>query len=145
MQVGLVSKRDVEDFFRVLLWSKEFGVNTPDGRQVKQGVKGVFAGSAFNPKENVRLKDDHVITLPEYAGRMNIQLFKATDMNQKLRERAVPKHITLQELCRVAKDKGQTRTLLTSVWETPKLASELLAKTALENKDTYEFETSLKA
>ncbi len=142
---GLVSKRDVDDFFRVLQWSKEFGVNTPDGRQVRQGVKGVFAGSAFNPKENVRLKDDQVITLPEYAGRMNIQLLKSADLNQKLRERAVPKHITLQELCRVAKDEGQTRTVLTSIWENPKLASELLARTTSDNEGIYNFEKSLKA
>ena len=47
---GLIQKRYVDDFFEVLKWSKEFGVNTPDGRQVKQGVMGVFSGSAFNPK-----------------------------------------------------------------------------------------------
>jgi hypothetical protein len=41
-----------------LRWSKEFGVDTPDGRQVRQGVLGVFAVSAFNPHENVRLKDE---------------------------------------------------------------------------------------
>ena len=34
---GLVRKRDVDDFLDVLRWSKEFGVDTPDGRQVKQG------------------------------------------------------------------------------------------------------------
>jgi len=54
---GLVNKRDVDDFLEVLRWSKEFGVDTPDGRSVKQGVVSVFAAGVFNPKEIVRLKD----------------------------------------------------------------------------------------
>lgn len=32
---GLVRKRDVDNFFEVLRWSKEFGIDTPKGRQVK--------------------------------------------------------------------------------------------------------------
>jgi hypothetical protein len=55
---GLVQKRHIDDFFDVLRWSKEFGVDTPDGRQIKQGITGVFAGSSFDPKESVRLKDE---------------------------------------------------------------------------------------
>jgi hypothetical protein len=43
---GLVSKRHVDDFLEVLRWSKDFGVDTPDGREIKQGVVGVFAARA---------------------------------------------------------------------------------------------------
>lgn len=52
---GLVRKRDIDDFFDVLRWSKEFGSNGQEGRQIKQSTVGVFAGSAFNPNENIRL------------------------------------------------------------------------------------------
>jgi len=33
---GIVRKSHVDDFLEVLRWSKEFGVDTPDGREVKQ-------------------------------------------------------------------------------------------------------------
>jgi len=46
---GLVRKAHVDDFLEVLRWSKEFGVDTPEGRAVKQGVVGVFAASSFKP------------------------------------------------------------------------------------------------
>jgi len=46
---GLVGKKDIDDFFNILRWSKEFWVYTPEGGQVKQGIVGVFAGSVFNP------------------------------------------------------------------------------------------------
>jgi len=55
---GLVTKAHVDDFLDVLHWSKEFGVDTPDGMETEQGVVGVFAASAFNPRETVQLKDD---------------------------------------------------------------------------------------
>ena len=71
---GLVKKRHIDDFFNVLRWSKEFGFDSPDGRQIKQGITGVFAGSSFDPKESVRLKDESTISLASYAARMNIQL-----------------------------------------------------------------------
>jgi hypothetical protein len=45
---GLVEKKVVDDFLEVLKWSTEFGVDTTEGRQLKQGVVGVFAASAFD-------------------------------------------------------------------------------------------------
>jgi hypothetical protein len=47
---GLIQKKYLDDFFNVLKWSKEFGVDTPDGRQIKQGIVGVLAGSHLTPK-----------------------------------------------------------------------------------------------
>ena len=142
---GLVSKRDVDDFFNVLRWSKEFGVDTPDGRQAKQGVKGVFAGTAFNPKENVRLKDDKIISLAEYGARMNVQLLKAADLNQRIRHRGVPKDVSVQEICRMGRDEGQVRELLDRVWDDPKSAPELIAKASTSNTDIFEFEKYMAA
>jgi len=140
---GLVRKRHVDDFFNVLRWSKEFGVDTPDGRQIKQGITGVFAGSSFNPKESVRLKDETVISLPSYAARMNIQLLKASDFNEKLRDRGYHKRITVQKICRVSRNEKEVRAILEKIWENPEKSNEILAKVADKNKEVYEFEKML--
>jgi glutaredoxin len=140
---GLVQKRQVDDFLEVLRWSTEFGVNTSEGRTIKQGIVGVFAGSAFNPKENVRLKDESVISLATYAARINIQLLKAADFNEKMRERGIPKEITVQAICKAAKDEKEVRELLQTIWETSDKSSEILNKIVEKNEDVYEFEKML--
>jgi len=139
----LVKKRHIDDFFDVLRWSKEFGVDTPDGRQIKQGVTGVFAGSSFDPKETVRLKDETTISLASYAARMNIQLLKSTDFNEKWREEGVPKDVTVQKICRIAKDEKEVREALLLMWENPEKSEETLTKIAEKNRCVYEFETML--
>jgi hypothetical protein len=140
---GIVSKKHVDDFFDVLRWSKEFGVDTPDGRQVKQGVVGVFAGSAFDPKENVRLKDETTISLASYAARINIQLLKAADFNQKLHEKGCPKKVTVQKVCKIAKDEDDVREILDTLWKNPQRGEEILAEAMEKNKDVYGFERML--
>lgn len=142
---GLVRRESVDDFLNVLRWSKEFGVDTPEGRQVKQGVIGVFAGRAFNPKENVRLKNDTVISLASYAARMNIQLLKATDFNEKLRGRGCPKTVTVQKVCRIAKDEDGVRELLDKIWADTKKSEEVLSKAMEKNKEVYDFEKMLES
>lgn len=138
----MVSKRDVDDFFEVLKWSSDFGVNTPEGRQVKQGVIGVFAGSALNPREKVELKDETIVSLPSYASRMNIQLLKAVDFNQKLKERGCTK-ATVQKICKYAKDENEVREILEATWKNPEKDREILAEVASKNKEIYEFERML--
>jgi len=140
---GLVRKRDVDDFLDVLKWSKDFGVDTPDGRRVKQGVIGVFAGSAFNPKEKVRLKDETEISLATYAARMNIQLLKASDFNIKLRERGVPKEVTVQKICKVCRDEKEVREVLEEIWRNPEKSMEILHNVSEKNREVYEFEKML--
>ncbi|MFQ6074973.1 MAG: hypothetical protein ACE5Z5_02400 [Candidatus Bathyarchaeia archaeon] len=140
---GLVKKGHIDDFFNILRWSKEFGVDTPDGRQIKQGITGVFAGSSFDPRESVRLKDETIISLASYAARMNIQLLKATDFNEKLREKGVPKAVTVQKICRYARDEKEVREILEAVWENPAKSDDILRKTVLKNQEIYEFEKIL--
>lgn len=140
---GVVSKRDVDDFFNVLRWSKEFGVNTPDGRQVQQGVTGIFAGSAFNPKEHVQLREGQMIALTSYASRMNIQLLKASQFNQKLREHGCALEATVQKICRVARDEANVRVILEQISSKPSEAEKILAQAAEKNRDIYDFETRL--
>jgi hypothetical protein len=142
---GLVNKRAVDDFLDILRWSKEFGVDTPDGRRVKQGIIGVFAGGAFNPKENIRLKDETEISLAKYAARMNIQLLKAADFNEKMRGRGVPKFVTVQKTCRYAKDEKEVREILKAMWEKPTQSREILTRTAEKNKEVYDFEKMLES
>lgn len=140
---GLVRKQDVDEFFDILRRSKEFGVDTPDGRKVKQGVTGVFAGSSFKPRENVRLKDETTISLASYAARMNIQLLKAADFNEKLRGRGCPRKVSVQKICRIAKDEDEVREILEEIWGNPEKSEQILAKTVEKNKDVYEFEKML--
>ena len=142
---GLVTKRDVDDFFNVLRWSKEFGVDTPEGRQVQQGVTDIFAGSAFNPKENVQLKDGKTISLATYASRMKVQLLKASDFNEKLRENGCALETTAQKICKAARNENDVRRLLEEIWKTPSDAERLLTEAAQRNRDVYDFETKLKA
>jgi hypothetical protein len=140
---SVVHKDDVDDFFEVLRWSKEFGVDTPDGRQVKQGVMGVFAAGTFDPREHVKIKDGMSLPLATYAARMNIQLFKASDFNAKLHERGCATAMTVQKICRVARDEKEIRRILELMWKEPGASEAALAETEGRNKDLYEFERSL--
>jgi len=139
---GLVKRRYVDDFFEVLRWSKEFGVDTPDGRQVRQGVLGVFAASSFDPKETVMINDEP-ISLAAYAARMNVQLLKAADFNEKLHERGADKAVTVQHVCRIARNEAQVREILEQVWKEPGKAGGLLERIAVENAKLFEFEKML--
>jgi hypothetical protein len=140
---GLVRKHDVTDFFEVLRWSKEFGVDTPDGREVKQGVVGVFASNAFNPRENVRLKDGSTISLASYAARLNTQLLKASDLNQKLREKGGSVKVTVQKIMRIARNESEVREILTEIWTHPENAEEILITAQKNNQEIYDFEKML--
>jgi hypothetical protein len=140
---GLVRKQDIDRFFDVLRDSKEFGVDALEGRQIKQGVVGVFAGSAFNPKEKVHLKDETELSFPAYAARMNIQLLKTSDINGKLRERGSSKDVTIQRICRLARDEEEVRRILGIIWKSPSLAEQTLSHVMEKNYDVYEFEREL--
>jgi hypothetical protein len=140
---GLIRKDDVDDFLEVLRWSKEFGVNTPDGRQIKQGITGVFAGGAFNPKENVQLKDGSKISLASYASRMNIQLLKAADFNSKLREKGCQSKVTVQRICKIARNEDEVREVLDALWENSDKSEQIIVRVAEKNKEIYEFERML--
>jgi hypothetical protein len=140
---GLVRKSDVDDFFKVLKWSKEFGTNTQEGRAMKQGVVGVFAASAFNPRENVHFKDGKTISLASYAARMNIQLLKASDFNSKLRERGSPKKVTIQRVCRSSKNENEVRELLELIWENSSKGEKILSNVSEQNQKLFDFEKKL--
>ena len=141
---GLVNKRDLDDFFEVLKWSKEFGVDTPEGRSIKQGINGIFAASSFNPRENIHLKDGEEISLSAYSKRMNIQLLRASDFNSKLHEKGIPKSVTVQKVCRYARNENEVRELLNLIWAAPTKSEIALTTIAHKNNDLFEFEKMLK-
>jgi len=95
----------------------------------------VFAASAFNPKENVRLKDETTISLASYAAGMEIQLLKASDFNEKLRERGCPMRVTVQKVCKVAEDEKEVRELLDAIWKDPEKGDEMLAEAMEKNEE----------
>lgn len=140
---GLVNKRHVDDFLEVLRWSKSFGVDTQNGREIKNGVVGVFAASAFNPEENFQLKDGTKIRLAQYAARVQLQLVTAADFNVKLRERGLDR-VTVQAVCRVSRDEKQVREALEALWKDPGRAREIMRELRVENADLYKFEEMLK-
>jgi hypothetical protein len=140
---SIVHKDDVDDFFEVLRWSKEFGVDAQDGRQVKQGVMGVFAAGTFDPREHVKIKDGTSVPLPAYASRINIQLFKASDFNTKLHERRCPSIVTVQKVCRIARDEKEVRQMLDTMWKDPANSQPVLREAEGRNGDLYQFERSL--
>ena len=142
---GLVSKGHVDDFLEVLRWSGDFGVDTPDGREIRQGVVGVFAASSFNPRENVRLKDESIISLAQYAARRNLQLVTAADFNVKLRERGCPKGVTVQKVSRLARDEDEVRRTLNHVWSESEGSAGILEGLEKGNEDLYRFEKMLEA
>jgi hypothetical protein len=140
---GLIHRRDVDDFLEVLRWSKEFGVDTPEGRMVKQGIVGVFAGTTFDPNEKVTLRDGSRVSLAAYAGRLNVHLLKASDFNGKLRERGCAPNVSVQRICRLARDEGEVRMALDAIWRSPDGAEETLSGMAARNQELYEFERML--
>lgn len=128
----------------MLKWSTDFGVDTPEGRQVKNGIVGVFAGGAF---EDVRIKmasgNHDTITLAQYAERLNVQLLRASNFNEKLRDKGVPKDVTVQKLCKAARDERDVRRMLDAVWDKPEGAKDVVENATKTNSSVYKFEEEL--
>ena len=139
---SLVNKRDLDDHLEVLRWSKEFGVDTPDGREIKSSIQPIFAGGAFNPNGQVRIGDT-LITLAQYAARMNLQLIKASDLNKRLHNHGIDPYVTIQKFCRFTRDEGEVREIFTKIWNQPQRAKELLTELTERNKELFEFERIL--
>lgn len=144
---GIVRRKDLDDFFNVLKWSTDFGVDTPEGRQVKNGVIGVFAAGAF---EDIHIKvngkdgtEGEKITLAQYASRLNVQLLRASDFNQKLHDRQVSKELSVQKICRAARNENDVRKMLDMIWEKPENAAKVLSDAITANSDVYRFEKEL--
>ena len=67
----------------------------------------------------------------------------STEFNEKLRERGLPKNLTVQAVCRVARDENQVRRTLDVFWKEPERAVEILGEIRNENEDLYKLEEML--
>lgn len=142
---GIVRRKDLDDFFNVLKWSTDFGVDTPEGRQVKNGVVGVFAAGAF---EDVHIKmngSNDTLTLAQYAERLNVQLLRASNFNEKLRDKGVSKDVTVQKICKVTKDERDVRRTLDAAWDKPEGAKDILERAIKTNSSVFKFEEELES
>lgn len=137
---GLVDKDHLDDIVEVLKWSKEFGFDSQEGRQIKQGVRIMFAASAFNPKATVQLKDQATISLAQYAARMNIEVLWASELNSQLHSHGVAKRVSVQKICKAAGNEDEVRSLLDRIWEKPDQAEALLSEAIQKNRSVYELE-----
>ena len=72
---------------------------------------------------------------------MNIQLLKAVDFNKRLRDRGVPKYVTVQKICIASKDEIDVRDILEKIWEIPEQGKEILSDVTRRNKEIFDFET----
>jgi hypothetical protein len=141
--VNVVRKRDLDEFQNVLRYSVDFGVDTPDGRAIRNGIVGVFAGGTFDPNERIHLGNGEVLSLSQYAARCNIQLIRTADLNDKLRLRGCDNSLTVQHLCCVCKNEDEVREVLDGVWETPRDATALLNKVTRRNQRIFDLEQEL--
>ena len=73
----------------------------------------------------------------------NLQLLKASDFNQKLRDRGCPRMISVQKVCKRAKDEDEVRETLDRIWRQPEKGEEILNELLEKNKDLYQFEKML--
>jgi len=53
--------------------------------------------------------------------------------------------MTVQSVCRVARDESQVREALDTLWKDPEGAGEIMAELRAENRDLYRFEKMLEA
>jgi len=141
---GIVSKRDVDDFLEVLRWSGDFGTDTPNGREIKQGVVGVFAAGAFDRRDHVEVMGEK-LKLSQYAARRNLQIITSSDFNGKLREKGCPKSVTVHKICKAARDEREVREALDGIWKKPEDADVVLSELHKKNDDLYKFEEILSA
>jgi hypothetical protein len=139
---SVVSRKTLDEFLEVLKWSTDFGVDTENGRGLKNGVVPVFAAGTYNPKETVAVSAEK-ITLAQYASRLNIKLLRPADFNEKLRVYGVDKRFTVQKICKIAMDEKQMRELLDEAWSQPKTMQEILTEISIKNESVFEFEQAL--
>jgi len=91
----------------------------------------------------VRLKDETVITLAQYASRRNLQIITGADFNGRLRERGCQKEVTVQRVCRYACDEDEVRESLSKIWANPDEARNVLTSLRRANRELFEFEKQL--
>ena len=140
---GVVRKRHIDDLVEILKWSKEFGVDGPDGRTIKNGVVVLFAASSFS-NEKVKLGDKE-LSLAEYAALLNITLLKTADFNKMLHEHGASTRVSIQKIAKFCKNEEEVKETLDKIWSNPKKAEDILQEVAQRNFALFEFERKIES
>jgi hypothetical protein len=74
---------------------------------------------------------------------LNVNLLKAADFNEKLHEHGCDSKITVQGVCRLAKDEHEVRQTLEAIWQKTSNAEEILTALSIKNRSLYDFEKML--
>lgn len=93
----------------------------------------------------MKFKDGSEVSLSSHAARMNIQLLKASDFNEKLHQKGCSREVSVQKICQVARDEKEVREVLDQIWKDPPEAEDILSNVQENNEDLYEFERKLKS
>lgn len=105
--------------------------------------EAAVAASAFNPRQSIQLKDGSTVSLTQYAARRELQIITAAKFNEKLREQGIPKKVTVQKVCRLARDEDEVRRTLDYLWSDSENAAKILKQLQEGNEDLYRFEKML--
>ncbi|MCW4027429.1 MAG: hypothetical protein NWE76_08110, partial [Candidatus Bathyarchaeota archaeon] len=70
-------------------------------------------------------------------------LVTAADFNVKLREHGCPRRVTVQKVCRLARDEDEVRRTLDYFWSDSEGAAKVLKGLQEGNEDLYRFEKML--
>ncbi len=72
-------------------------------------------------------------------------LLHASDFNKQLHDRGIKKEVTVQKICRSARDEDEVREVLAKIWEKPRSATETVAALAEKNQDIYQLESTMES
>jgi hypothetical protein len=61
----------------------------------------------------------------------------------KLQERGVPKRVTVQKVCRLARNEVDVRSSIDNLWSDPEKGEEILRQLGERNQDIFKFEEML--
>jgi len=83
------------------------------------------------------------MSLVKYASLRRLQLITAADFNEKLHERGAPRMVTVQKICRSAKNETEVREALDAMWKDPTTSEAILRELWTRNEELYKFEEIL--
>ena len=141
VKFDLIGRNVLEEFRDVLKSSSEFGVDTQDGREIKNGVVLWMIGAAIDNKAHIRIGNEY-LNIAVYAGRLGIKFIPISQINQLLRNHGWTK-ASVQAICRIAKDANEAMIIMDEVWKYPKSAEKVLDRYREQNKFILEQERLL--
>ena len=66
------------------------------------------------------------MSLTQYAARRELQIITAAKFNEKFREQGIAKKVTVQKVCRLARDEDEVGRTLDYLWSDSENAAKIL-------------------